>query len=96
MQLLGHSVWIDGSQGRELYIKEKKLAKENKKGSWVILLGNVVHLLVARLWLYMEHRHKTLVGRERKEGAKENKKIGSDGNSRTRDHLDVLYVGRGI
>ena len=36
--------------GREVDRKEKNLVKENKKGSWVILLGNLVHLLVAKLW----------------------------------------------
>ena len=50
MRLLGHNVWICGSLGRELDKKEKNLEKENKKGSWEIFLGNLVRLLVAKLW----------------------------------------------
>ena len=89
-------MWICGSPGRELDRKEKNLTKGNKKGSWLIFLGNLVRLLMARLWLYREPHHRTLVAKERKEGAKGNKKAGSSGNKGTKDHPDVLSVVKGI
>ena len=53
-----------GSPRRELDRKEKNLEKENKKPSLEMLLGNVVCLLMARLWEYREPRHRTLVTKE--------------------------------
>ena len=67
-------MWICGSLGRELGRKEKKLAKENKKGSCVIFLGNLVRLVVARLWLYRMLHHRTLVANMRKEGVRKTKR----------------------
>ena len=96
MQLPKHNMWICGSPGRELDRKEKNLVKENKMGSWVMFLRNLVCLLLARLWLYKEPHHRTLVAKERKEGAKRNKRLGSGNNNGTRDHLSVLCVVRGI
>ena len=52
---------------------------------------------MARWWLYGEPRHRNLVARERKEGAKVNRKASSSrGSSEARDHPDVLFVVRGI
>ena len=52
---------------------------------------------MAKWWLYREPRHRTLVARERKDGAKVNKKTSSDrGSSEARGHLDVLSMVRGI
>ena len=104
MQLPGHNVCIFGSPGRELDRKEKNQEKENKKPSLLMFLGNLVLLLMARLWEYREPRHRTLVTKEMgdhpsgcsKEGARESKKAGSNGNNGTRDCPDVLYAVRGI
>ena len=93
-----------GSLGRELDRKEKNLEKENKKPSLEMFLGNLVRLLMARLWEYREPRHRTLMTKEMgdhpsgcsKEGPRESKKAGSNGNSGTRDYPNVLSVVRGI
>ena len=53
--------------------------------------------MVTKWWLYREPHHKTLVARGRKEGAKGNKTASSSkGNSKAKDHPDVLFVVRGI
>ena len=89
---------MDSWQSREvLDRREKNLEKENKKGIWVILMGNLVRLWVARLWLYREPHIKTLVANKRKQGAKESRKASSgSGDSKTRGHPDVLSVVKGI
>ena len=47
--------------------------------------------------MYREPRHRNLVANERKEGAKANGKASNGrGSSEARDHLDVLFVVRGI
>ena len=47
--------------------------------------------------MYRELRHITLVAKERKEGAKANRKASSGrGSSEAKDHPDVLSVVRGI
>ena len=52
---------------------------------------------MARLLLYRELRHKTLVVNERKDRTRESKKANRDNaNSETRGHPDVLCVVRGI
>ena len=96
MQLPGHSVWICGNLHKELDEREKNLVKESKKGSWVILWGKLVPLPMANLWLYRGLHSSTLVAKERKEGAKESKKVGSNNNNETKDHLDVLSMVTGI
>ena len=50
MPLPRHNVWICGSLARKLARREKNLEKGNKKGSLVIFRGNLVCLLVTRLW----------------------------------------------
>ena len=62
----------------------------------MLFLGNLARLLEARWWLYRELRHRTLVAKERKEGAKANKKASSgSGSSKAKDHPDVLSVVKG-
>ena len=63
----------------------------------MLFLGNLARLLEARWWVYREPHHKTLVARERKEGAKVNRKASSGkGSSETKGHPDVLFVVRDI
>ena len=63
----------------------------------MLFLGNLTGLLVAKLLLYRDSHHRTLVANKRKEGARESKKASSsNGNSETSDHPDVLFVVRGI
>ena len=72
MQLPGHGVWREG--GREGVGREgEKARKYNKKGSRVTFLGNLVSLLLARLWLYRELYCRTPVAKERK-GKRETKR----------------------
>ena len=63
----------------------------------MLFLGNLARVLVARWWLYREPPHRTLVARERKEGAKVNKKASSSrDSSEAKDHPNVFSVVRGI
>ena len=63
----------------------------------MLFLGNLARLLEARWWLYREPHHITLVARERKAGAKANRKASSGrGSSETKDHPDVSSVVRDI
>ena len=68
-------------------------------------MGNLVRLLMARLWEYREPRHRTLVTKEMgdhpsgcsKEGARESKKASNGkGNSEIKGYPDVLSMVRGI
>ena len=59
-------------------------------------MGNLVRLLVARLWSYKEPHHIKLVAKERKEGTKGNKKAHSGGNKETKDRPNILSMVRGI
>ena len=63
----------------------------------MLFLGILARLLVARLLLYKDPRHRTLVAKERKVGAKASRKpdSGKD-NSEARDHPNVSFVVRCI
>ena len=47
------------------------------------------------MWLYKELHHIALVERGRKEGAKENKNVGSGGENGTKEHPDIFSMVKG-
>ena len=63
----------------------------------MLFLGNLTRVLEAKWWLCREPHLRTLVARERKEGAKGNKKASSGrGSSEAKDLPDVSSLVRGI